>query len=150
MLKIVTGDLFDYAAPGSIIAHGCNLQGVMNSGFAKQIRLRFPENYLAYRQAWRERALELGSFILVNCSTHHIFNALIQVRYGRDPAIQYVEYAAVKKSLRHAADYGRAYNVPIHLPLIGGGLGGGDSTELLHIFEEVFIHTQAVLYIQKD
>lgn len=150
MLKIVTGDLFDYAAPGSMIAHGCNLQGVMNAGFAKLIRLKFPKNYLAYHQAWRENVLELGSFILVNCKDYLIFNALIQVNYGRNPNVQYVDYTAVKQSLQHAANYSRANNTPVHFPLIGGGLGGGDSIKLLHIFEEVFTHAQAALYIPKD
>ena len=150
MLKIIHADLFDYAAPGSIIAHGCNMQGVMGAGFAREIRYRFPKAFLEYRRVYSEGQLELGSFILVHTKGYNIYNCITQERYGRDPRIVYVDYKALRQSLKHVANYSAANDLPIHIPFIGAGHAHGDPDILMNIFEEIFVRTNAVLYLQQD
>lgn len=150
MLKITYGDLFEYAAENSIIAHGCNAQGVMGSGFAKQLRQRFPIAYLNYRIAFIEGGLELGGYVLVSTKKRHVFNCITQRDYGRDKETVYVDYSAVHKSLSHVAQHSKKYNYPVHIPLIGGGLANGHKDTLIGIFEEVFEDVNCVLYLSEN
>lgn len=150
MLKIIEGNLFDYAAPGSIIAHGCNMQGRMGSGFADEIRRRFPLAFLYYWIAWRKRQLKLGMFIQVYCGPYSIYNLITQEFYGRDKSIVYVDYEALKKSLEYVARDCQIYQKTAHLPFIGGGLANGDRDKILGIFKEVFAKVDAMLYLKKD
>lgn len=52
MGKIIhhTGDLFEVAPKGAVLAHACNCQGVWRSGIAKQFAEFYPEAYDAYRK----------------------------------------------------------------------------------------------------
>ena len=52
------GDLLTTDA--DIIVHGCNCQGVMGSGVAKQIKEKFPNAYTIYKQREEEIGLRLG------------------------------------------------------------------------------------------
>ena len=146
MLKIKDGNVFNYAAEGSVIAHGCNAQGKMGSGFAREIRTRFPRAYLHYRDAFYRGGLELGSYVLVHEKKFDIFNAIIQMYYGREKKV-YVDYDAVKKSLTACGEYAGRYNKLVHFPLIGGGLAGGDKDKLISIYEEAFANVDATLYL---
>lgn len=150
MLKITEGNLFDYAAPGSIIAHGCNMQGVMKSGFADEIRRRFPLAYLYYWQAWKKRQLRLGTYVQVYCQNYSIYNLITQDKYGRDPTVVYVDYEAIEKGLKYIASHLVHYGGVLHMPLIGGGLGNGDKDRLMLIYTEVFKTADAILYLKKD
>lgn len=150
MLKTLSGDLFTYALADSIIAHGCNLQGVMNSGFAKQLRRKYPRAYLEYREAFREGGLELGDYLLVHCKGMDIFHCMTQRYYGRDKEVVYVDYDAVRKSLAQCAAYATRYNKTVYLPFIGGGLANGDQGRLMDIFTEVFKDTDAILCFNSE
>lgn len=150
MLKIVHGDLFEHAVGACVIAHGCNKLGKMGSGFAVEIRNRFPVNFLEYRQLCLNNRLKLGEWLCVHEDGKAIFNLITQETYGNDPNVVYVDYAAVEKGLRAVEWYGRTYNLPIHFPLIGGGKAHGDKQKLMAIFEEVFAKSKnAVLYLFK-
>jgi hypothetical protein len=152
MLEIKTGDLFDNATRDCIIMHGCNAQGVMESGFARQVRERAPEAYIAYINAgdWR-----LGDVIYRNVNSVLYANCVTQEFYGRDPNIVYVSYAAIKKCADRVARLSlnmkdiHCKNLPVHLPLIGGGLGNGARDKLISIFEKAFKSTPATLWIPK-
>lgn len=114
------------------IVHGCNAQGVMASGFAKAVREKFPEAYEDYMYVHEKYGLTVGETITVPVTSKTIIiNAITQYNYGRDRKVRYVDYTAVescfKEILQHAlADADLGYNVRIHYPKIGVGLGGGD------------------------
>lgn len=121
-----------------VIVHGCNAQGVMGSGVAKQLRSKYPEIFDHYTGHLRSKQ-ELGNdpmgsiaFSEVNRNGNDfiIANCITQRFYGRDGA-KYVSYEALKKCLDTLA----MFKQPIHVPyLVGAGLGGGDEKLILEMF----------------
>lgn len=147
MLEIKHGDLFAFVKEPAVIAHGCNAQGKMGSGFARILRNRFPAAYLAYRKAYLEDGLALGDIVFANTRGFHIANIITQETYGRDKTKVYVHYPAVEQGLKLTKQYASINHLPIHLPFIGGGLANGDCDVLLNIFESVLYDVQATLWI---
>lgn len=154
MLKTISGDLFANAnaKDSCIIIHGCNAQGKMKSGFAKELRQRFPFAYTKYMEAAESAGLRLGTNVIANCGQICVVNAITQEFYGRDSSFLYVSYDAVEKCLRSIVngikDTGWL-DIPVHLPFIGGGLANGDRDRLHAIFTEVFIDNNATLWLSK-
>lgn len=133
-----------------VIVHGCNCQGVMGSGVAKQLRSKYPDIFLPYAEALEQSHQmdinPIGGIICVRVTnTLIVINALTQQYYGRD-GNKYVSYKALQAAMEKVADrFG--IDVPIHIPyLIGAGLGGGDEEKILRIIEtklkehEVHLH----------
>ena len=123
-----------------VIVHGCNAQGVMGSGVAKQLRAKYPEIYDAYvthLDSFKTNSCSpLGSvnFVLVH-SGLTVANAITQEFYGRDGK-QYVSYEALHKALADVVDVADGHTV--HVPyLIGAGLGGGSEQKIIEIFKNI-------------
>lgn len=148
-LQIKKGNLFDHATSNCIIAHGCNAQGVMHSGFAKTLRLKYPEAYSAYLEKFANAKydeLETGTVNLVLCKDNvDVANCITQRFYGSKTRCE-VDYYALIRCMRTLALRATVTNMPIHLPLIGGGLGGGDRDTLLEIFKREFAYVNAILW----
>jgi hypothetical protein len=125
--------------------------GRMNSGFAKQLRQKFPEAYLDYHNSHQDTPLQVGDVILTKVErpegNFEIASAITQKFYGRNPSVVYVDYDAVEKTLKWVAEGAKKFNQPIHLPFIGGGLANGDQTRLMKIFESVFTDVDATLWL---
>lgn len=147
MSKIIyqCGNLLD--APELIIAHGCNAQGVMNSGVARAIREKWPAAYMAYRHHFEydRNKLGLGKVIWANTDAKLIANCITQNNYGRDGKC-YTDYPAVRVCMREVNKYAQK-EVGVALPLIGAGLGGGDWRIISKIIEEEITHVSPVVYI---
>jgi O-acetyl-ADP-ribose deacetylase (regulator of RNase III) len=150
-LQVYEGDLFANAKPGSLIVHGCNAQGKMASGFAAELRKRFPPAYTVYKAHYDQHGLKLGDVNgYEDSSGHTIVNAITQERYGRDPGVVYVNYDAVYKALTTVATHvkeSRRAGTIVHLPFIGGGLANGDRALLMDIFVDVFKDVDARLWV---
>lgn len=120
MIVYKTGNLLDQTS--GIIVHGCNMQGVMGSGVAKQIKARYPQAYEDYMTQLRNR--DLGDVIFSAVSdTLVIANALTQEYYGLSDK-QYVDYSAIEAALIEVMLF-RNPCEDVHMPRIGAGLGGG-------------------------
>lgn len=154
MLSIKVGDMFtETMGKRCLVIHGCNAQGVMGSGVAALVKKLHPFAYLAYKQAQRRYGLKLGQVIMWENQDEDrsIANVITQEFYGRDARRQYVSYDAVVVGLQAVVKYMEAMpEMPIHLPMIGGGLGGGDRKRLIAIFEAVFADRDATLWIKED
>ena len=156
MLKVIKGDLFEYATGDCIIAHGVNPHAVMGAGFAKLVRDKFPLNYLEYKSWCYNNQAKLGCWLLVyeqvqerhKKATKGIYNLVTQSEYGHDAHRVYVDYDAVKEGLKVMARFNLNYGWPIHFPMIGTGLGRGDPDRLMTIYEEVFKEADGVLYLK--
>lgn len=136
-----------------VIAHGCNAQGKMASGIAGEIRRRFPIAYEKYMEAFEEfygqyqDTLPLGGVQLVPVNEFLIVaNCITQNQYGNDGK-RYVSYDAVNDAMEILAEYSRKTDTPIHFPLIGGGLGGGDHQILEAIYKLHFPGDNGTLWI---
>jgi hypothetical protein len=134
MIHYEQGDVFANLPKACIFVHGCNAQRTMGSGVAKVIKDRYPEVYCGYLTM----VMKLGQVSMVKLGEQIFCNAITQQYYGRDPNRCYVDYRAVEDALAKVAYYARTLELPVYMPFIGGGLGGGDRLVLSQIFKEVF------------
>lgn len=155
-LEVQSGDVFNEllkkqeAGEEVIFVHGCNAQGVMGSGVASPVKKLYPFAYDQYRQEHKDFGLVLGDVVFANedgCFVH-VANAITQQYYGRDGS-RYVDYEAVITSLQKVAKSAKVLNVPVYLPMIGGGLGGGDTKRLVAIFQAIFHDVDATLFLKE-
>jgi O-acetyl-ADP-ribose deacetylase (regulator of RNase III) len=165
------GDLLSHK--GRFVMHGCNAQGVMGSGVAKEIRATYPLAYTKYREKYEEEnKLVMGSVVAVDCGRHVIFNAITQEFFGKDGR-RYVDYSAISTALvsinklindakrefegNRFAQQSRGYGwtpfeeeepIELAMPLIGAGLGGGDWGIISNILSQDY-EFQPVVYIRE-
>lgn len=121
-----------------VIVHGCNAQGRMASGFAKELRARFPGAYDDYMVAHGNGALELGANIIHVNDEHNVIisNSITQNRYGYDGK-KYVSYDGIDTCFENLNNMLKQLgnNVHVHYPLIGADLGGGNWNVISEIIE---------------
>lgn len=132
MITYKTGNLFTTDAP--VIVHGCNCQGRMGSGIAKQIKENYPEAFDAYISPIVTK-LTLGNIIPASTGSKFIINALTQDRYGFDGKL-YTDYDAVRTCMKKISRLLLPQKPVIAMPKIGCGLGGGDWNIISKIIEE--------------
>ncbi len=151
-LKIEVGDLFNatLGKEDTILVHGCNAQGVMGSGVAAIVKKLYPRAYNVYKTAKYHPGLKVGDVsVSVKPGECQVANAVTQEFYGRDGK-QYVSYDGVVEAMMDIATYAKTNNLKVHLPMIGGGLGGGDVKRLAAIFQAAFHDVDATLWLQEN
>lgn len=152
-LKIEVGDVFNEIADKDVVfVHGCNAQSVMGSGVAALVKKLYPHAYLAYKQVHRRHGLKLGQVIMVpspiGTTGPIIANAITQEFYGRDGKL-YASYDAIVVAMESIVkEVGP--DKPIHLPLIGAGLGGLDPKRITAILQAVFHNSNAYLWLKEE
>lgn len=135
-MKIVTGNLFDFASTHAI-AHGVNCMGVMGAGIAAEFAHRYPEMKSYYSHVCRARALHPGTMLpwvefYDYDENHHILNCASQFLPGAEARLDFLS-----RSLSLAAMYCKIRSLPLAIPEIGCGIGGLDKVETYRVFEEV-------------
>lgn len=156
-LKIVSGDVFNELLAMNekrkavIFVHGCNAKGVMGSGVASLVKKLYPFAFEQYKAEERDFGLVTGEVVFATSPDSKVIvaNAITQKNYGRDGK-QYVDYDAVVCSLQRVRTRALSMNVPVYMPMIGGGLGGGDLKRLTAIFQAVFHDVDATLYLKDE
>lgn len=125
--------------------HGCNAQGVMGSGIAGQIRLRYPQAFEDYYDVWKKRrALDLGDVIFTDVDMgagFHIANAITQLNFGHDGS-KYVSYKAVYEAMKTVAREAAERGLSVHYPQIGAGLAGGDWSVIQTCIDSAFTEVE--------
>ena len=135
--KIINGDLFANVDRG-LIVHGCNAQGVMGSGVAAIVRGRWPEAYDRYIA--QNPHYILGEVIPVKVTDRLIVvNAITQEFFGTDK--RHADYDAIRQAMKGTLHLAGFFEPiigcsDIHMPLIGGGLAGGDKDIIIAIMKE--------------
>lgn len=150
MIKTVHGDVL--AVERGIILHGCNAQGVMGSGIARQVKEKFPVAYTKYKMTEQEEGLELGTINIASIvpKQKYIINCITQNLYGEYQ--RQVDYEAVAECMEELADRLRVteFNLPICFPQIGAGLGGGNWKIISTIIDEIIPDKyEKILYLYK-
>jgi len=138
-MKVIKGDLITLAEEGvfDVIIHGANCQCTMNSGIAKQIRVRHPRAYEMDLRTIKGDKFKLGSYSVAITETlksepFFIVNAYTQDKYGTDK--MYVNYVSLRRVFN---SIGRAFDGHrIGYPKIGAGLAGGNWGIISKIIDE--------------
>lgn len=118
-----------------VIIHGCNAQGVMGSGVALAIKIKYPKAYEAYKAFEEKRGLSLASISIRKIDPKlYIANAITQEFYGNDPVVQYASYGAIHLAFEKLHKHFPA-EVPFHFPKIGAGRGNGDWLVISQLIE---------------
>lgn len=145
MITYIKGDLLN--TTDSIIAHGCNAQGVMGSGVALAIKNKWPEVYESYKAAYSAGLVKLGYCQLVKTHDKKIVaNIITQEYFGKDGK-KYVDYDAVKIGLTMLRKYMDAKDIAsVSMPKIGCGLGGGSWDKMSKIIEEILKNKNVNIY----
>lgn len=135
-MKIINGNLLDMFDNGDfdVIAHGCNCHHTMGGGIAAQIANRYPGiYYIDYMYTKKGDINKLGTFTsgYPDNSDQRIYNLYTQYDFGGKGI--FVNYNALSLCLYklNAIEKGKK----VGLPLIGGGLAGGDEQTIKDIME---------------
>lgn len=138
MIEYKQGNLL--AVDRGIIVHGCNAQGVMGSGVALAVKNKYPQAFAAYKEQLAEASGDTLGSIFWACIFHNtdydrlfIANAITQNLYGKT-GDKFVSYDAVDKCMLSLNMQNAG--LPIHMPKIGAGLGGGK----WEVIEEIIKH----------
>lgn len=145
-MKSDSGDLIALALQGEfdVIIHGCNCFNKMGAGFARDVRIHFPEAYAAdlktkygdpnklgtisfakvVRAAKQGDVNFIGSFFVVNAYTQFNYGAM---HHEFDYNALRNAFKAVKKEFT---------GLRIGYPMIGSGLGKGDWSMISRVIDE--------------
>lgn len=132
-VKVVTGNIFDSQA--DVLVNPTNPEGVMGGGLALQFSQRFPQMNHAYKQRAKTHKLQLGRVdwheVHEDATTKYVAN-LHTMHLGKQATMK-----AVRDGLR---DFVRAVNrlndvKTVALPVLGDGIGGLDTNEVLAVMQ---------------
>jgi O-acetyl-ADP-ribose deacetylase (regulator of RNase III) len=145
-----------------IIVQGCNSQGVMGSGLAKDIREKWPLVFDVYADHLKSKDFNSGTVLgdiipfLPSNQDAIIMNCITQEFYGRDTNIKYVSYKAIDIAFRkiyrwinEAKAAGVLSCLDINYPLIGAGLANGDWSVISAIIDNVASEEDPGNYIKR-
>lgn len=135
MIEIKYGDLFTTDA--LIVAHGCNCQGFMDAGVAKQVKNRMKHVFNDYKKICDADEFKLGDCQLVSVDDgkRYIANLATQIFTGANAQI-----SAIEESLSKLIMIAKSKNIQrIAIPEIGCGSEGGLKLEDLHKILSVIV-----------
>jgi len=140
-----TGNLFEDSSVKNV-AHCCNAQGRMGSGFAKELRARNPSVYEAYHNAFDAWGLILGSVIDAEGEDGRFYlNIIGQQNFGYDGR-RYVSYDALANAFETISLRYEDKIDHLAMPLIGAGLAGGKWSVIASIIES-HLTVQPIVYL---
>lgn len=142
------GNLFE-GEDVKFLVHCCNAQGRMGSGFAKELRERYPGAYLAYDETHREHGLRTGQIVPYESDTDDrtIFNLIGQRNYGYDGK-RYVSYDGIAEGFETLDVLAKEIGMDkLFMPLIGCDLAGGKWSIVSSIIETHSQNYQPVVYL---
>ncbi len=137
MITYRKGDLMQVKS--GILAHGCNMHGVMGSGVAKLVKEMYPKAFERYRKdltggfplgsvsVWSPQETGTVEFLVASCLT--------QEDMGYDGK-RYVSYDAIDSCFNILNIISIKAGLPIHIPRIGAGLGGGSWDVIAEIIRD--------------
>lgn len=146
-VEIVIGNLLD--AKENTIAHQVNSMRKMNSGVAKQIRIKYPFAYDDYmNRTENKKPHELLGKMLVSSvgDNKYIAHLFGQLNYGYDGK-RYTSYDALYDSLTQLKEEAQKANKSIAIPYkIGSDRGGASWNIVYKMIEEIFEDYHVTIY----
>lgn len=113
-----SGDIF--LAEEDCIAHGCNCEGIMGAGLAKQVKKHYPESFKEYRDRCLDGNFTPGGLFFDKRFDKPLLHMATQETIKEGAKIEYIE-----QCLKKLMVFYRTYEISsVALPKIGAGLGG--------------------------
>lgn len=130
------------------IVHQVNMQGVMGSGFAKQVKKEFPDHYKEYIDRCKSGTVSLGSVY----HSDNVIGVFGQKYYGGSK--RHTNYSALISGIESSFMFVKAVDTgtkpKIGIPYgIGCGLGGGNWNIMYVLLEDLqtmYPDVELVLY----
>lgn len=154
MITIKSGNILNTTE--DIICQQVNCQGVMGSGLALQIKNRYPEVYVAYKECCNQYSPKqlLGKTQTVKCDDgKYVANLFGQLNYGTKN--KQTDYKALKTALdsvfNSITNIDKYKGLSVAIPYgIGCGLGGGDWETVYSFIRELcgYYKCDTVIYKQ--
>lgn len=145
-MNFTKGNVLDI--PKIYICHQVNCRGVMGSGLAKQIKIKWKKAYDWYIKYCNNKTAKelLGTICSVSVEDNiQIIHMFAQDGYGTDK--RYTDYEAFKKCLEAIKFYIPKENSILRFPYgIGCGLGGGDWEIIKNLIEEILDGYNIIIY----
>ena len=134
MIEYIKGNVLETDC--NVIAHGCNAQGVMGSGVAKQVKQFYPSAFQVYRDfcLMNNRDVSIVGTVVWSVEEGMIIaNCITQFKYGYGGK-KYIDYDALRKCMAHIETRAKVQGFKtVAMPKIGAGLGGGDWNTIAQI-----------------
>lgn len=137
-IKIIEGNLFDSKA--DIIIHQCNDAGVMGSGIALELKIRYPHVFKSYRKDYLNGKLKLGYVNFTNATDHQVIANMISQNFDSSTGC-FTKYAALQECLNCVKSYAESHfeNPTIALPYYMSCVrGGGNWDTVLRMVTDTF------------
>ncbi len=129
-IELVFGrDIF--SVPTDAIVNPVNLVGVMGAGLAKEVKDRFPEAFISYKEKCRFRKLKIGTVHVVKLdrayNPSYIINFPTKRHYKEKSKLDYINsgLSALKAELSGMGA------MTVSIPLLGCGLGMLDPKDVM-------------------
>lgn len=148
-IRILVGDLLE--ATEDIIVHQVNCRKKMGSGIALQIKIKFPEAYMQYRDAFTQLEPEelLGKIQIIKINDKYICNLFGQLDYGYD-GMKYTSYDALDNGFNKVFQYANENNLSVAIPYkIGSDRGGASWNVVYTMLQNLFEESKIQLTIYK-
>ncbi len=158
MIKIIEAIYKDdiFRTPCAGLVHCANCFVTMGSGFAKELKARFPEAFEADKNTKIGDINKLGTFSFArrqdtvrNLNVFTVFNLYSQYKYGTSE--RHTNYEAFYKGMSGIKDFcieNEIYDLAAPSGL-GCGLGGGSWKVIYAMLEDIFNDGKVDLYIYK-
>ena len=117
MITYIEGDIF--CSPAQVIVNAVNTVGVMGKGLALSFKNRYPEMFVAYRQACEKRQLKTGKLMLYYAADHWILLFPTKEHWRNPSKLEYIESGLS----RFVQTYAEKNITSIAFPKLGCGNG---------------------------
>jgi O-acetyl-ADP-ribose deacetylase (regulator of RNase III) len=142
MIKEIKANLLDFPEGINVLCHVCNCCNTMGSGIASQIKLRYPQAYLADTEYNKKYSKEnmLGSFSgAVLEDGKKILNLYAQYNYGRESRqLNYESFYLCLERLKSSIQKSDKKYIVGFPYKIGSDRAGGDWNVVLAMIHSVF------------
>jgi len=130
MIEYIKGDIF--SSPARVIVNTVNTVGVMGKGIALEYKERYPEMYLAYREACEKKQFHIGKLMLYYAPDHWVLLFPTKEHWRNPSKVEYIE-AGLEEFVNTYTEKGIT---SVAFPKLGCGNGGLDWNIVRPIMEK--------------
>lgn len=142
-VQFLTGDIFYTNA--QTIAHGCNCNGRMGAGIARDIKKRHPGMFREYKSLCHREQLLPGGYYLYKESEPWILNLATQDTLG-GARIEYVE-----ECLENFTEYYEQEGITsLAMPRVAAGLGGLQWEDVKKLLTDILGQLPISVYVYEN